>query len=335
MNCSHTHFRSVRATAIFIFIAALSLIANAQHDHHAAASPARTSGDQIGVILLAHGGQPSWNEEVKKIAAVVDKQYPTEVAFGMATRRTIQEAVNKLEARGVSSIVAVPLFISSNSTVITSSEYLLGLRSEAPKDLAVFAKMDHGSHGGHGSHDMAGMSDMKMDMSDTKQPDPTSPVVHSVPLRMSHALDADPVVAQILLTRANDISKDAGNEVLIVVAHGPVDDASNRLWLDDMKIIASNIKEKSSYKRIDYLTVRDDAPEPIRSQATEEFRSVVQRALDEKAKVVVVPLLLSYGGIESGIKKRLDGLDYSIASQGLLPDPRIAEWIIRSVASAR
>ena len=59
-------------------------------------------------------------------------QQPTEVAFGMASRPAIQTAVDRLVERGASSIVAVPLFVSSHSSVITSTEYLLGLRSEAP-----------------------------------------------------------------------------------------------------------------------------------------------------------------------------------------------------------
>ena len=70
-----------------------------------------------------------------------------EVAFGMASRAAIQAAVDRLTARGVTAIVAVPLFVSSHSSVITSTEYLLGLRPDAPADLKIFAKMDHASHG--------------------------------------------------------------------------------------------------------------------------------------------------------------------------------------------
>src|SRR5262245_31695616 len=61
-----------------------------------------------GVLLLAHGGSQRWNDNVKELAAKVDKQEPTEVAFGMATRANIQTAVDALVARGVSEIVAVP-----------------------------------------------------------------------------------------------------------------------------------------------------------------------------------------------------------------------------------
>src|ERR671915_401784 len=81
------------------------------------------SADRTGVLLLAHGGKPDWNDRVTAIAKAVSPSYPTEVAFGMATRANIQAAVDRLTANGVSRIVAVPLFVSSHSSVVTSTEY--------------------------------------------------------------------------------------------------------------------------------------------------------------------------------------------------------------------
>ena len=94
------------------------------------------------------------------------------------------------------------------------------------------------------------------------------------------------------------------------------------------------MKVKTKFHRIDYLTVRDDAPEEIRGAAAAEFRGLVSAAKSEGKRALIVPLLLSYGGIEQGLRKRLEGLDYRIASQGLLPDPRLAEWVEESVRAA-
>ncbi len=283
------------------------------------------SKDKTGILLLAHGGRQNWNEEVSKLAASVDKSIMIETAFGMATKRNIQNAVDKLIARGAERIVAVPLFVSSNSSVVTSTEYLLGRRAEAPSDLAIFAKMDHGSdgHSSHGAHGAAEASH-----------DPMTPVKSSVPILMSPALNDHDIVAQILTSRATALSLQPKAEVVILVAHGPVSDETNRLWLADMASLANNMRSSSAFKRIEYLTVRDDAPEPIRSKATEELRAVVKRAHDEKSKVLIVPLLISYGGIEEGIKKRLDGLEYTMAKQALLPDERLIQWVLSSVKNA-
>ncbi len=49
----------------------------------AAQAPAK-----VGVLLLAHGGKPEWNERVNAVAKTVDVSTPTEVAFGMASRAT-------------------------------------------------------------------------------------------------------------------------------------------------------------------------------------------------------------------------------------------------------
>jgi hypothetical protein len=47
--------------------------------------------------------------------------------------------------------------------------------------------------------------------------------------------------------------------------------------------------------------------------------------------VLIVPLLLSYGGIEKGIRQRLDGLDYVMAQRALMPDDRLREWVRQSI----
>ena len=79
-----------------------------------------------GILLLAHGGRDDWNREVLELASQVDSTLPVEVAFGMANKRTIRDAVDRLTERDVTEIVAVPLFISSHSSVMRATEYLLG-----------------------------------------------------------------------------------------------------------------------------------------------------------------------------------------------------------------
>jgi hypothetical protein len=52
-------------------------------------------------------------------------------------------------------------------------------------------------------------------------------------------------------------------------------------------------------------------------------------AIDEFS---IVPVLLSFGGIEQGIRKRLDGLDYLMAPQAIMPDVRLVDWIAAQLA---
>jgi hypothetical protein len=138
------------------------------------------------------------------------------------------------------------------------------------------------------------------------------------------------MVAEILVARARAISRNPASEVVIVVAHGPTSDAENQLWLEDMKIVADGIRAQVPFARVEFLTVRDDAPAPIREAAARNLREVVTRARAEGHRVLIVPLVLAYGGIEEGIRKRLDGLDYEMTTQGLLPDDRVVHWVIES-----
>ncbi|MCA1561172.1 MAG: hypothetical protein LC753_17875 [Acidobacteria bacterium] len=281
-----------------------------------------------GILLLAHGGSAEWNAHVTKLAEQVDRAKPTEVAFGMATRANIQAAVDRLRARGATEIVAVPLFVSSWSSVITSTEYLLGQRSEAPPELAIYAKMNHSTPvatsgsgaaaNGHDSH--AGHADPAAD--------PKSPVNSSVPIRMTPALNDHPIVADILTSRALSISRTPPEEAVVIVAHGPNGDEENRRWLADMESLAGRIMRTEKFAAVDYLTLRDDAPKPVRDQATAELRVLVTKHVEAGRRALVVPLLISFGGIERGLRERLEGLTYTMASAALMPDDRLVTWVL-------
>jgi sirohydrochlorin ferrochelatase len=310
------------------------------------------SAEQRGILLLAHGGNAEWNAHVSRLAGQVDRVHPTEVAFGMATRANIQAAIDRLQERRVDSIVAVPLFVSSWSSVITSTEYLLGQRAEAPPQLAIFARMSHGSGGhapaapngdapaahsghapaAHGDHAPAAHGD-HAPAAQQGSTDATAPVKSSVPIRMSPALNDHPLVVEILIDRAQSISTEPQKEAVVVVAHGPVGDDENRRWLADMRSLAERITDRKPFAAVDYLTLRDDAPKPVRDQATTELRAIVSKRIESGQRVLIVPLLVAYGGIERGLRERLEGLPYAMPSSGLVPDERLVTWILEMAAS--
>ncbi len=288
---------------------------------------ARTSAAAPGILLLAHGGSAEWNGRVTELAAKVDATMPTEIAFGMAARASIQIAIDRLVARGVTEVVAVPLFVSSWSSVITSTEYLLGLRAEAPAALASYARMNHapaasGAQAGHESH-----------TSTSTAADGTTPVTSPVPVRITPALNDHSIVADILASRARTISRDPSKEALVIVAHGPNDEDENRRWLADMRSLSGRIRQTDTFASLNYLTLRDDAPKTIRDAATAELRGIVEHEKSAGRRVLIVPLLISFGGIERGLRERLDGLPYTMAENALMPDDRLATWVLTVAAS--
>lgn len=94
------------------------------------------------------------------------------------------------------------------------------------------------------------------------------------------------------------------------------------------------MRKTEAFASIDYLTVRDDAPKPVRKQAAAELRAAVEKHTAAGHRVLVVPLLISFGGIEQGLRERLDGLSYTMAEGGLMPDDRLVTWVL-AMASSR
>ena len=270
--------------------------------------------DAQGILLLAHGGRDDWNEKVLALADRVDSSHPVEVAFGMANKRNMQDALDRLTERDVTRIVAVPLFISSHSSVLRATEYLLGSRDDAPPQLKAFARMGARRDSGRSGNDPGF--------------DWTTPVETKVPISVAPALDGHALVAEILISRALDVSRVPEEEVVLLVAHGPSSDEDNDLWLENMSTLAERMRPRTRFSRIEHCTVRDDAPDPVREQATRELRAVVEGAVEEGKAVLIVPVLLSYGGIEAGIRRRLEGLPYRMAHHALLPDDRLSQWVL-------
>ena len=147
---------------------------------------------------------------------------------------------------------------------------------------------------------------------------------------MTAALNRHPLVGAIVADRAKSISRAPEKEAVILVAHGPVPDEDNRRWLEDMAVLAEQTKASAPYASVDYLTVRDDAGPAMREAATRELREKVEAQLAQGRRVLIVPHLMSFGGIEQGVRKRLEGLEYTMSEQALMPDDRILQWVLAS-----
>ncbi len=265
-------------------------------------SSSSTAQDGVGVLVLAHGGSPRWNRTVRDAVAQARVSAPTEVAFGMGMHghevQDFQSAVNRLEARGVKQIVVLPLLLSSSSDVFRQFEYLFGARAEAP------------------------------------WPDAGQPLARDVPVTIARPLDGDPVVAEIVLARAKRLSRDPARETVVLVAHGPVEDADNQRWVDAMGGAASALERAGGFAKVERLTLRDDAPAPVRDEATRQLRQAVEQA-GRTTRVLVIPVLLAPGGIEQKIPQRLAGLAYEFTGDTLLPHPALARWLAARVQETR
>lgn len=288
------------------------------------AVPLRAAPAPYGILLLAHGGDASWNGEIAKLRDRVDAKVPTETALGMADVAALQAAVERLEKRGVSRVVSVPLFVQSRSEVLDQTRYALGLADKPSASLkAAYERMAaaHAGHKGHGAHSAHGHGH-SMEFS-------TKRVKAKSQIAMTSALDDHELVGRILAERAKGLSKEPAQESLVLVAHGPVDDAAMKAWRDSTSALCAMIK--AGFKSCSYGLLRDDAAPEIRAAAVAELREKVSSA---DGKAIVLPVLIARGGIEKKIERDLKGLEYAWDGKTLMPHEGFDAWVLESAKKA-
>lgn len=265
-----------------------------------------------GLLVMAHGGTPEWNQAVLDAVQPLSDRYPAEVAFGMADACSLQEAVSKLEARGVRKIGVVRLFVSGESWY-ERTEQILGLREGAPA--APEAACGGASHGGAAHHSMA---------------------LFRIGTQSTFALSRQglaeaPEMGAILAERAAALSRNPEKEDVLVLAHGPGDDAENQRWLANLDARAEEIRRSRPFHRVEAMTLREDWPEK-RQAAEQAVRDFVSGAAGEGRQVIVIPFrLYGFGPYE----KVFAGLDHLADRQGLLPHAVVTQWIARQAEELR
>ncbi|MCR9132392.1 MAG: CbiX/SirB N-terminal domain-containing protein [bacterium] len=273
------------------------------------------SNDNVGVLVLAHGSMDkTWNNAIEDAVEPIRENHTVEIAWGMANALNMQPALTKLDEKGVDHIVVVQLFVSSFSPIIRQNEYLLGLReqlADAPMPMMV--------------HDM---ENHRMTM---KMPENLQPLDVKADIVLTDPLDDHELVAEILHQRIKDLSTQSDEETILLVAHGPNQEADNEQWVAKLESLGKKIQAKQSaegktYANMISLTVRDDAPEDIHEKARLEFRAHVQEA-DDNGTAIVIPVLLASGGVEQKYVQRLEGLNYKWSGETLLPHENIEKFI--------
>ena len=254
--------------------------------------------EPLGVLVVAHGSTAAWNANVEAAVTIMRQHTPSQAAYLMgAKNRTPQEAYDDLVAAGVQRVVIVPLLVSSYSSHYEQVRFIGGLRDDYPgSDWMNLTPL-------HGPADVVGVTP---------------------------ALDAHPILADILSDRARALSRDPSTERLVIVAHGPNGDTDADRWMGVIRDLGVQVQSRVPFREIDVRLLRDDAPTPVKDQALAALRdSVASRAAS--GRVVVVPLLLGPGRVVDQIPTVLTGLEYLWDGRPVLPDSRIADWVMSQV----
>lgn len=246
-----------------------------------------------GVLLVAHGANREWNRQIKDVAEALRDHYPTEILFLMGEEKEPSAAVyHRLERQGISSIVIVPLFVSSHSDHFEQVRFVAGLRDTCP----------------HAEH-------VKLD-----------PIRTERPIVLVGAMDDSLQMAEILLDRARAMSRTPAAEVVLLVAHGPNSDEDAALWTRNLEAVARRVEKEGGFREVATRLIRDDAPTEVRSAAVEQVRQFVQER-SVKSSVIVVPVLMAQGEISKRkVPEILRDLECRYTGETLLPHLAVARW---------
>ena len=254
-------------------------------------SDAQLVGDR-GLLILAHGfrdrGDRDFKEQVRPMADV----FPTAFAFGMAMMMSdhIQLALDDLEAAGAKQIIVIPAVSTPHNSLMRQWEYIFDLRDEAE-----YAAVPR--------------------------------VQTEAEILIVAPPGDDPLVAEILLDFAYEISTDPENELVIIVAHGPSFADDNVKELEMLANLAEVIMEDGDFANVVGMTLQDDAPRDIRAANVRRIRAVVEDAKAEGKEVLVVTNLMGTRTIQAQLRRDLDGLDFSFNAKGITQHDNFIKWM--------
>ena len=251
---------------------------------------------EIGVLGLGHGFGDPGDELFKDAFISIAQIFPTAVGYGMAmmTSSYIQSAVDQLVTAGAETIIVIPTTYAEDGKLTRQWDYVFGEYDEA--------------------------SWLEVPRIET-----TAKVL------MAPTFSESPIIANIMLDHALELSTDPEKEIVIVVSHGPDDMEKNRIELALLENHAEMMRQDSNFSAIRVATLQDDAPPEIRSANVEKIRGWVETATEEGKRVLVVTNLPTAGSVQSKIRRDLAGLKYQFNSKGLMVNPAFEDWIQDSV----
>jgi len=252
--------------------------------------------NDVGVLIMAHGGGDEWNTRLGSSVDGLRTQRPTAIAFGMANPMSLAAATDSLIDQGASRIAVVRIFLSGTS-FINQTEYLLGLSPTPPTYFLTHTGIAEAGH----------------------EPKPIArDVVFATHL---DGLSEYEGLADILLDRANEISQSASDESILILAHGVGNPDENKKLLNRMTD-RTHLLRGAEYQDIHVETLREDWPEE-RELAEARIREFVSAQNDAGRNVLVLPFRVAGFGPYAEI---LEGLDYT-PGRSLLPHAKMGEWI--------
>jgi sirohydrochlorin ferrochelatase len=258
-------------------------------------SPPDVKGEQ-GVLILMHGFREQGDKIFKDQMSSLGNIFPTSMGVGMAMMMSdhIQVALNDLKAAGAKEIVVVPITSSATNELYRQWLYIFG-----KQDKPEFATVPR--------------------------------VTTDAKLLFVAPPGDDPLVAEVLLDHATEISKEPKNEVVIIAGHGPSSAEDNAEELRVLAGLATLVRKDGGFADVRGMTLQDDAPPEIREANVQKMRGVVEAAAKKGQRVLVVTNLIGARTVQAKLRSDLKGLNYEFNPKGLVQHPNFMKWMGEAV----
>ncbi len=254
-------------------------------------SPPTLKGEQ-GVLILMHGFREQGDKIFRDKVQPLGNIFPTSIGVGMAMMMSshIQTGLDDLKAAGAKEIVVVPVTSSASNELYRQWLYIFG-KQEKPE--------------------FASVPRVKTDLRVKFVPPPGD----------------DPLVAEILLDYATEISTDPKSEVVIIAGHGPTSAEDNEQEMKVLAGLAQLVKEDGGFAGVHGQTLQDDAPAEVRAANVQKLRALVTAAVKDNKRVLIVTNLISARSIQAKLRDDLKGLEFKFNAQGIAQHSNFMKWM--------
>ncbi len=258
-------------------------------------SPPQVKGEQ-GVLILMHGFRDQGDKVFRDRMQPMGNIFPTSLGIGMAMMMSghIQVALDDLKAAGAREVVIVPVVSSASNELYRQWMYIFG-RQDQPE----FATVPR----------------VRTDLKLKFVPPPGD----------------NPLVAEILLDHALEISTDPRSEAVIIAGHGPSMTEDNDKELKILAGLSRIVKEDGGFASVQGMTLQDDAPAEIRAANVKKLRGMVEAAIKDGKQVLVVTNLIGARTIQAKLRDDLKGLDFKFNSKGIVQHDNFIKWMSEAV----
>jgi sirohydrochlorin ferrochelatase len=267
-------------------------------------TPSDTLQRRIGVVLVSHGSHSErWREMLGEITDGVREDLAghkhivgVKTAFMEYTEPSLATQLEAFDGEEVDDIIIVPLFLT-----VSSHSY---------DDIPVIAGQ---------KYDKATLENLKLENIRVYKPNAE---VHISPL-----LDFPSVLQGNVLRRVKQMSVDARNEGVVLVAYG--DETFNEEWEDLLEVISEELNNELGIESVEYCWCGH-----IVRYKTDPTENAIETILEEKEKALVVPVLVAVdetfqGKIIGGAVRNVDQSDRVVyLGDAILPDANINQWVI-------